>query len=55
MVMPAMVMVLLVPMFLSANVAVALLWFKLTLSPDSTPESAAEVLMRSAVAAVVAL
>ena len=51
-VMPAMVTVLPLATFLSANVAVALLWFRLTVSPLSTPESAAEPFTSRAVAAI---
>ena len=48
--MPAMVIVLLVPMFLFAKVAVAAPWFSVTVSPVSMPDSAAEVFTRSDVA-----
>ena len=54
MVMPAMVMAFASATFLLAKLAVAAEWLSVTLSPDSTPESAAEVLTRSAVADVVA-
>ena len=54
MVMPAMVMFLLLPMFLLANVAVADAVERVTVSPLSTPESAAVFLMRSVVADVLA-
>ena len=50
MVMPVMVICLLVPMFLFAKVAVAELWLSVTVSPVSTPDSAAEVFTRSDVA-----
>ena len=55
MVRPATLMVLLVPTFLLANVAVAPAVESVTLSPLMTPESAAEPLLRSAVAESVAL
>ena len=50
MVMPAIVTGLLVPMFLFAKVAVAALWFSVTVSPVSTPNNAAPVFTRSDVA-----
>ena len=49
-VMPEMVIGLLVPIFLFAKVAVAELWLSVTVSPVSTPDSAAEVFTRSDVA-----
>ena len=52
---PAIVTTLLVPTFLLANVAVAPAVESVTLSPLITPESAAEPLLRSAVAESVAL
>ena len=47
---PATVIVLLLPTFLSANVAVADAVDSVTASPETTPESAAEPLFRSVVA-----
>ena len=51
--MPVMVIGLLVPMFLFANVAVAALWVRVTVSFVSTPTRAAEVFTRRSVAATV--
>ena len=48
--MPEMVIGLLVPMFLFAKLAVAALWFSVTVSPVSTPDSAADVFTSSEVA-----
>ena len=52
MVSPVMVTVFPSPMFLSANVAAADDVERLTVSPDSTPDNAAEPFTRSAVAEV---
>ena len=53
MVMPEIVMVLVVPTVLVANSAEAPLWLRVTLSPETTPESAAEVLTSWDVASTV--
>ena len=55
MVMPVIVTVLLGPMFLLANVAVAPLWSRVIGSLPWIPESAADVLIRSGVATADAL
>ena len=51
--MPAIVIVLFVPMFLFAKVAVAELWVRVTTSDVSFPTSAAEPFTRRSVAATV--
>ena len=55
MVMPPMVIVLLVPMFLSANAAMALVVDRVTMSEPCFPTSAAEPFTRRDVALVPAL
>ena len=50
MVIPVMVIGFAVPMFLLANAAIAAEWLRVTMSSLSTPESAAEPLLSSAVA-----
>ena len=50
-----MVIGLAVPMFLLSNVAVAVVWFRVTTSSVATPARAAVVLLRSRVAFVDAL
>ena len=54
MVLPAMVTVLLLPIVLVANVAVALVVERVTVSPVSLPTIAADALFNNAVAEVVA-